>query len=190
MSMMSILGLYEFDDSLFDDMVLPDEIDRDILIENLIVELAELEVIYPDWNVMKHMIKRWSQVQIRVWKKLQELFDMDYNPIWNVDGTEREIETHDLHSAGNVNQTGADTGKVTGFNSSSLQTADQVDRTAKTTSAASDTGQIIREKTRGGNIGVTMTQQMIEAEMETRPKMNIYRYIIADFKDRFCLLVY
>lgn len=190
MAMMSILGLYSLDQTLFDGMTLPDDVDRDLLVDNLLVELAEMEVLYPDLEVMRTMIDRWSSSQISVWNRLYNLFEMEYNPIWNVDGTETEVETHDLHSDGNVKQTGADTGKVTGYNSNTLQTADQVSRDSNTTSSAADTGQIIRQKTRGGNIGVTMTQQMIESELETRPKLNIYRYIIEDFKNRFCLLVY
>lgn len=40
-----------------------------------------------------------------------------------------------------------------------------------------------------GNIGVTTTQQMIEAEREL-VKFNIYDFIIDSFKARFCLLIY
>ena len=40
-----------------------------------------------------------------------------------------------------------------------------------------------------GNIGVTTTQQMIEAERNV-VKFNIVDYIVEDFKQRFCLLIY
>ena len=40
-----------------------------------------------------------------------------------------------------------------------------------------------------GNIGVTTTQQMIEAERNV-VKFNIVDYIVEDFKKRFCLLIY
>lgn len=53
-----------------------------------------------------------------------------------------------------------------------------------------DSGSITRtyEDREQGNIGVTMTQQMIEAERKIT--LNIYDYIIRDFMQRFCLLVY
>ena len=79
---------------------------------------------------------------------------------------------------------------MTGYNSDTLRTSDQMDSSADTDSTGSDTGTIIREKTRGGNIGVTMTQQMLSAELDVRPKLNIYSYIIEDFKQRFCLMIY
>ena len=41
-----------------------------------------------------------------------------------------------------------------------------------------------------GNIGVTTNQMMLESELQTRPKINIYRIIIDSFRERFCLLVY
>lgn len=190
MAVLTILGLYRYRNDLFDDLVLPDGVNKQVLIDNMIIELADMEVIYPDPDVIKEMAGRWSRMQLKVWQRLADAFDLDYNPIWNVDGSEKEVETHDLHAAGSVKRSGTETGKVTGYNSDTLRTSDQTDSTGTSDSTGSDTGTIIREKTRGGNIGVTMTQQMLEAELETRPKLNIYRYIIEDFKQRFCLLIY
>ena len=42
---LSVLGLYNYDDTLFDPMVVPDGVDKtNVLIPNLLSELAELEV--------------------------------------------------------------------------------------------------------------------------------------------------
>ena len=43
-------------------------------------------------------------------------------------------------------------------------------------------------RTETGNIGVTMSQQMIEAQRNVI--FNMYSYIIGQFKERFCLLVW
>ena len=40
-----------------------------------------------------------------------------------------------------------------------------------------------------GNIGVTMTQQLIQAERDL-VRFNIHDLIIDDFKQRFCVLIY
>ena len=190
MATMSIMGLYQWDPDIFNDMVLPDGVNKNTLVGNLLLELAELEIIYPDPDVMKAAIDLWSRKQIPVWERLAKAFSLDYNPIWNVDGSETEIEEHDLHASGNVRRTGTETGKVTGYNSDQLRVSDQMESTAGTDSTGSDTGTIKRTKTRGGNIGVTMTQQLLQSELDVRPKLNIYRYIIEDFKSRFCLLIY
>ena len=41
-----------------------------------------------------------------------------------------------------------------------------------------------------GNIGVTTSQQMLEAEIAIAEKINMYDYITRDFKMHFCVLVY
>ena len=41
-----------------------------------------------------------------------------------------------------------------------------------------------------GNIGVTTSQQMIQAEIDLRVQNQLTYIIINDFKRRFCLLVY
>lgn len=190
MAVLTIIGLYNWKNDLFDELKIPSAVNKTILIDNLMVELADMELIYPDPDVMKTMIGRWSSMQLKVWERLAETFDLEYNPIWNVDGTEKEVEKHDFHAAGSVKRSGTETGKVTGYNSDQLRTSDQTESAAASDSTGSDTGTVTREKTRGGNIGVTMTQQMLEAELDVRPKLNIYRYIIEDFKQRFCLLIY
>ena len=41
-----------------------------------------------------------------------------------------------------------------------------------------------------GNIGVTTYQKMMEEEMNIRPRLDIYHYIIEDIKKEFCVCVY
>lgn len=53
-----------------------------------------------------------------------------------------------------------------------------------------DSGEVTRESHISGNIGVTTSQQMAEAEILVSAKLNVYNYIIESFKNRFCLLVY
>lgn len=178
MAWVSVSGLYNARNELFDDMVLPSGMDKDILINYILLECNELEVLYPNPDFMIQAIKSWSTAQLEVWNKLYSLFNESYNPIWNVDGTETITETRDLVNGG------TSANSVTGFNSSEYQPSNKRD------DSFTDKGTITTERTRGGNIGVTMTQQMIKAEMDVRPQMNIYKYIADDFKNRFCLLIY
>ena len=52
----SILGLYNLNNALFDDIALPAGVDQSLLVNNLVTDLAELELIYSDYNFMKFMI--------------------------------------------------------------------------------------------------------------------------------------
>ena len=42
---MDLLALYNYDNTLLDDLVIPAELDKQILVDNLLMETAEQEVI-------------------------------------------------------------------------------------------------------------------------------------------------
>ena len=96
MSRISILGLYQHDQTLFDDLQLPASFtsdDRETLINNLLMECAEFECIFPNFNFCKAAIGWWSKARLRVWEKLNATTRFVYNPIWNKDGTITESRT-------------------------------------------------------------------------------------------------
>lgn len=203
---LSVLGLYNYDDTLFDPMVVPEGVDKtNVLIPNLLSELAELEVLYADPEVMKTNIEVWSKKQLPVWTKLMNTVNLEYNPIYNKDGYYEETESRDLRNTNTTTDTlsatvgdnGTNTNAVSAFNASDFQNRER-DTIANTrtenqnnsgSSTGTDTGEITRERHEYGNIGVTTTQQMIREEREVS-QFNIVSYIIEDFKQRFCVLVY
>lgn len=85
---MSVMGLYNWDNTLFDLMQIPEALDRQDLIENLLGELAELEVLYPNPVVMKNLIGVWSNKQLDIWQRLYATTQYEYNPIENYDRQE------------------------------------------------------------------------------------------------------
>lgn len=90
---LTILGLYNADDSIFDRMVLPEGISAEQVVDDIILECAELELLYPNWDIMELAIYRWSQKSQYKWEKLLATENFEYNPIWNKDGTIKETET-------------------------------------------------------------------------------------------------
>ena len=105
---MDLMAMYKYDPTLFDNIVLPAGIDRDTLINCLIMDTAEMEVIYPRPDFLKTALTTWSYKQLPVWTKLYESTMFEYNPIWNKDGTITEVETRDLkgsdHTVNNVDR--------------------------------------------------------------------------------------
>lgn len=220
-AILSILGLYQYSTDIFDLFKLPDGVSLDSVRDNILMELAELELLYPSGTFMKTAIGIWSTKQLPVWEKLYATTNLEYNPIHNYDRTEEwtEEETGNRNesrtqsqessgeSSGTVQNSGEDTVKsdVSAFNETSytpkelqtttLGTENTSSGTAKqTTDITDDTDEnSSRNNTRTGrafgNIGVTTTQQMIEAERNV-VKFNIIDYIVEDFKNRFCLLIY
>ena len=90
MAKLSILGLYQYDNTLFDDMKLPDEINKNQVVYSILSECAEFELLYPDYDFMKFMITLWSEKEVDIWRRLYNTTALDYNPINNYNRTETE----------------------------------------------------------------------------------------------------
>ena len=202
---LSLLGLYNWDNTIFNNIVLPEDFtqdDKTILINNLLMETAELEVIYTDPDFMKNAIAAWSAKEVYTWTRLYEAMKAEYSPIENFD----RYEDVDEQNRGAMTHSGSDsvagsgqdtlTNKITSFDNNTFVDHDQ-SIAGKGSTDTTTYGHVVTDSTGRkiishlhGNIGVTTNQQMLEAELETRPKINIYRIIIDSFRNRFCLLVY
>lgn len=94
---LSLMGLYEYDHTILDFFHYPDKwetVDKDVFINRLLLDTAELEILYPDADIFKTAIKYWSAAEVQNWNKLYNTTVLDYNPIWNKNGTVTETEKH------------------------------------------------------------------------------------------------
>ena len=178
---MSLLGLWTANKGIFDFFKIPAALDKQVLIDNLLMECAELEVLYPNAEFMREAIGAWSRAEVDKWEELEKTLHYDYDPISNYD--RREEWTDD--SEGSSTATSNATGKQAGYNSQELVTSDSSDSSGSSSGKSSSR----HVGTVRGNIGVTTTQKMIE---EQRAIVNycVYDVIIDSFQRRFCLLVY
>lgn len=159
---LSILGLYQREPTLFDELELPGSMNKDVLIDNILYEAAPLEAYYPDPNFMKFMIGRWSFMNQSVWQKLYNTTVLEYNPIFNYDRTEEwseneqmldkrtltgtEMETSTDNSSGEIRSSGTVKSElnVSGYNESSYVPREQTIETPDTlTSNTSETDRIV-----------------------------------------------
>lgn len=199
---MSIRGLYNWDDTLFEGVTLPNNLSLLTLEDTIMETCGELEILYPDPRIMKIYITDWSRARQTAWQHMAAILESDYNPIHNYDRTEQwtdqDSENETANRNGTVTGTGSntETHKQTSYNSNQLQVDTEVtdNNTANQTAESTDT------TTRGksgshsgrmyGNIGVTTTQQMLQSEFELWNTLDIYQAIANDFKKRFCIMVY
>ena len=77
---LSVLGLYTHDNTIFNNMVIPANVDRESLINKILMECAEFEVLYPDAEFMALAIENWSKSMLPTWNKLNTLFNVDLSP--------------------------------------------------------------------------------------------------------------
>lgn len=100
---LSIIGLYNHDESIFDNLSLPDGVDADTVKESILMECAELELLYPDFDFMKTAIGVWCAKEMPFWEKVREMETAEYNPIENYDRYDTEVETTDRAHDKNAN---------------------------------------------------------------------------------------
>ena len=186
-STLSLMGMYNFDETLFDNLKIPENILKEDVIYNLLMECAEFEVVYTDFTFLKNAIGFWSSKQLNMWKKLYNTTQLEYNPIWNKDGTvtytDKEIralagtaketrnlesentETRDLRSTAIGSNVGGytDTSKdfAFGFNSETAAQKGQAENNGvnnnTTTGNGTDSGTVSRDLTDKGTIDHSST---------------------------------
>lgn len=177
--MLSILGLYNYDESIFDRLSVPLSedneplFDKDTLISIICSENAELSLLYSDPATVKTLIGLWSASSQYAWKTLAKTTMFEYNPIWNKDGTITETES--VESGTEAVE------KVSAYDSEDFTNRNKAEGSADSSREYTRTEQ--------GNIGVTTTQQMIKEERDVAD-FNLYSAISKDFRNRFCIMVY
>lgn len=154
----SFLGLYSYDPTIFDDLQLPIDIDRETLVNNLLVQTAELEVMQPDPGIFKIVLGWFSRKRLPQWQRVAEAYGIYYRKDADIDLTiirmpdlqraetrtpnleYSETRTPDLTTVGENN--GADTSTIrrAGFNSENLETSEQTTTELGTGNSVHSTG--------------------------------------------------
>ena len=160
------------------------------------------------YNNIRKTISIMLNTKAYTYGKLWESTQLEYNPIWNVDGvteTDRELkQTGTDENARSGSDTSADsgsdvtTGQVTTYDTSFLdkdKSTLQHGLTNTTTFGSKNTEtRNLKDVeaitvTRQGNIGVTTTQQMLDAERQT-VQFDVLKFIVHDIVNQFTYGVY
>lgn len=195
---LSVLGLYNWDSTIFDGFSLPDTVDAETLRNLIFSETAELEVLYSDPAIFNMILRSWSKSRVEDWKRVEGALNAEYSPIENYDRTEThsDVYTRNLAEKGTntSTETHAENGKKAAFDSDTLVNTDSTSGNSSTDDSNSSeyTGGDSREINirAHGKIGVMNIQHMLELEISLRVKHNLYNIILNDFINKFCLGVY
>lgn len=203
-STVSILGVYEYDNTVLDGFAIPANVSRETFLMELFRNCAELELLYSDPDVLRPMLKYWSENRLPIWEELEKTLHYEYNPIENYDRREDWSDDSVSEACGNSNTTSSiktnhtTTNKIAAFNAPAddqLKTRDTTnniaddkstssgDTTTNTSAGSNHSGRI------HGNIGVTTTQAMIKEQRDV-VQFSVIEYIVNDFKHDFCLMIY
>lgn len=81
----TLMGMYNYDNTIFNEMILPTGIDADLFKSSLLIEKGEFEVLFPDPDFMKNAIKVWSAKWYRTFSEWLKGTKAEWNPIYNYD---------------------------------------------------------------------------------------------------------
>lgn len=211
--------------SVFDLFTLPDGIDRDTCVDNIILECGEFETLYSDPFFMRTAIGTWSNKHYRTFEKWITALNLEYDPLENYDRKEDWTDTGNRQNTldftddttttttgkttteGSSEQNGFTEDQVSAFDSSSYQESekhivdtdenhgDEVNSTnemknsSKQNTEGNEDSENVHNGRIHGNIGVTTSQQMLQAEIDIS-RFNIIQEITNLFMSELCITVY
>lgn len=135
---LSIMGLYNQDSTVLDLMQFPEdftEAQKQNVKENILVECAELEFLYPAPLVAKNIIGIWSKKEVPYWNRVYKASLLKYDPIENY----RRNETETIQDGRTEEHSGTDSNTSGG--------SDALTRSGKETNSESGTESLRRTGT-------------------------------------------
>lgn len=202
---MTLIGMNVFmlnmNDDLFSNLKLPEGLDKQTLTDNILLRGGEFEVLYANPTAMQSLIGIWSQREQATFTRWVNALSIEYAPLENYDRTEHwtdEVDgTGSSGSTGSVNTTSNDTSELTksAYDQSTYSPYEKTINggTVGTTSSDSTNTSMSNDSEHNGrihgNIGVTTSQQMLEAELNLG-YWNVYEKITELFLQEFTIPVY
>lgn len=187
---LTLNGLFQFDNSLFDNLELPSELTKDTCIQVILEKCGEFPLLYPDFDYMKYAIGVFSKKWEWTLNKWAKAINIEYDPLYNFDRHEIYTDTSKTKAESNTNATSLN--EVSAFNDIDSATPN-MKPTSKATSEAGGTNQGEGTNTHEGrlygNIGVTTSQQMLQSELNLG-YWNIYNEIANLFSTEYCIRIY
>lgn len=210
LSKLTLIGMHNYSEgAIWDDVVLPEGIEKELLINEILKQNGEFCLIYPEMDFLKAQITFFFRKWYSNFEKWITVLNEEYEPLFNVDVRTSFDEEGENHEEGNKTSTSSASGTVNGsstnieskaaYDSNTFQNVRKEEGTSGTTSTqeadSSDdtTGDsnhtISTEEYKRGNQGVTMSQEMLLAELNVR-RFNLYDQIADIFASEFCVTYY
>lgn len=209
MAKITLIGCKAFFDNaggdLFEKLLLPEGLNKETLVNNIIFHGGEFEVLYANPYYIRDSIGTWSAVHAATFKRWIDALALEYNPLENYDRKEDWTDITDRDATGtSQSESGSTSGTDTSnentksaFDSSSYQPNEKDDATSTTETTATDETTVTNSEDNTfthsgrvhGNIGVTTSQQMLQSELDLG-YWNIYQRITELFLHDFVIPIY
>lgn len=202
----TLLGFYNWDSTLFDSIQLTPLINKETLINNILLECGEFEVLYGDPSFYKNAVNHFFTLNYDLFNRWATDLQREYNPLENYDRMEHWTDSSEnlTSESETTSSSMTDTNTSNSFNEKSAY--DNNTLVADTKNTFTNNGSNSGSGTRGantsnngesehngrihGNIGVTTSQQMLESELILRQKWQLVKMITDMFMNDLTIPVY
>lgn len=204
-------------DSIFSLLQLPAGINKETVTNNILLESMDFEAVYTDPDFLRDAIYIWGRTNYHTFEKWYQAQQIEYDPLNNYDRYEEWTDKGTDNKTTSSGQTGKsdatntelntsngtqdhyvnpyDTNQLTEDEQVKNLTTDNINGTQVINSQIDTTGKEDGETSgehKGhmwGNIGVTTSQQMLQAEYDIA-EWNLIQHITDLFMQKFCIMVY
>lgn len=194
---------------MWEDIVIDERLDKNVLIGEIVNKCGQMypltTTVASFKNMTENFFRKWNY-QIG---KLIDTQEFEYNPIWNRDGTIKELRnierareesvTEDADMKNNTENNGRNENSVSAYNTdtyqpNSLDVSNDTRDFSETFDRDRDTDENETTvesftQTNQGNVGVTTTQSMINEERALY-EFNVYNWIIDKYSKECFLRVW
>lgn len=214
LSKMTIAGFHNFSDgTLWDNLRLPEGIDKDTFINEVLRQASEFPLLYSDFDFMKYQIGEFSKKWYHNFERWHAAYTAQYEALYNVDvkttfddnakDTDDDLKHFDMKRFGKsegknqghdnrgkaaydaVNYANVESTSESTF--SSLSSSDS-EYHSESNSHSWEHSQTSEEWKRG-NYGTTMSQELLLAEYNAW-LFNLYEHMAEIFVSEFCICIY
>lgn len=212
-SKMTLIGMEAYlnpEHSVFEDLVLPEGINKDDVIGAITLRCQEFELLYSDPDFMTAAVTLWGKKYYWTFNKWVTVMNKQYDALYNKDYYEDVTDTHQgsSQSSGNsqttnnlrseIDATNEHSEKAYNSGSTFVPTVkDDTDSVTTDTGTVSGTAsnQASDSYTKGhtyhgyGNIGITSAQELFQKEIDVA-RFNLIDQIADLFCQEFCIMIY
>lgn len=201
MNLNNLMKLY--DNDLFNDILLPEGIDHDTVVNTILMESALNTPMYPEHDLFKMMIQNFFRKYYNNFDRYNRAMNEEYTPNENYHKTDErnirdnvnKVQNLDGKQVNSLNENAnnenfrmafdANDYKRTDRSTGNTTNNDTYKQNDKTTTDSNRNGTIITNS--HGLTGVYTNQRLVEDEVKLRSKYNVYKYISDLFYDEFMI---
>lgn len=201
MNLNNLMKLY--DNDLFNDIILPEGIDHDTVVNTILMESALNTPMYPEHDLFKMMIQNFFRKYYNNFDRYNRAMNEEYTPNENYHKTDErnirdnvnKVQNLDGKQVNSLNENAnnenfrmafdANDYKRTDRSTGNTTNNDTYKQNDKTTTDSNRNGTIVTNS--HGLTGVYTNQRLVEDEVKLRSKYNVYKYISDLFYDEFMI---